>query len=105
MIPEHLRDTRHATENMRHAIKRAQFTSEMFPAFTKVEREKQHKFFALELSRCHAEFETCHKLYDENLDKIKAAVTHVQETLIRCYKEDCSQCNSYSFLCEMSQIL
>ena len=100
MIPEHLRDTRHLTENMRHAIKRAQFTSKMFPAFTKAEREKQHNFFSLELSRrCHAEFEKCHKLYDGNLEKMKAAMTHVPETLIRCYEGDCSQCNRYSFLC------
>jgi hypothetical protein len=100
VIPEHLRDKRHLTENMRFQVKGAKFTPEMFPGRLKALRDKQQHFFALELSkRCNSEFETCYHKCDGNLENMKDAMAHVPETLILCYQGDCSRCNEHSFIC------
>lgn len=100
VAPEHLRDTRHLTENMRYAIKKAKFTAKMFPGPNQTSREKQQGFFALELSRrCQSEFETCHKNFEGDLKKIQQAMVNLPGTLIQCYQGDCSDCNTYSFVC------
>lgn len=100
VIAEHLRDTRHLTENMRHAIKKAKFSAKMFPGHEQRTREKEQDLFALEVSRrCHAEFETCHQNLEGDFNKIKDAMIKVPETLIQCYQGDCSECNVYSFVC------
>jgi len=104
VIPVHLRDTRHLTENVRFAIKATKFSPEMFAGSTKVQRVKQQEFFALDLSRrCQAEFEMCFKKLDGNLAKIKQLMIKLPDTLIQCYQGDCSQCNKYSFVCGSKQ--
>lgn len=99
--PEHLRDTRHLTVNLRRQIKKAKFSRNMFPGPTMTLRDKQLNFFAQELSqRCAAEFQACiNKVGRGDVTKLEKALSNVPRTLIQCYQGDCSQCNEYSYVC------
>lgn len=100
VIVNQMRDPRHLSENMRHAIKREKFGLQMFPGHNKTTRDKQQSSFALELSkRCTAEFEACHRKNKGDLAKMREDLATVPNTLLLCYQGDCTQCNKYSFVC------
>lgn len=99
--PVHLRDIRHLTESMRHAVKKADFSLKMFPGPTRDAREKQLHAFALELSRrCAAEFEACYQKFNGDTAKMNSALAQVPPALLMCYQGDCSECKDNSFVCE-----
>jgi hypothetical protein len=98
--PIQMRDPRHLSENMRHAVAKASFSPDMFPGRTKTARDQQQHNFALELSkRCTAEFDTCHKLSECDFQTMRRLLAHVPETLICCYQGDCSKCDEHSLVC------
>ena len=98
--PQQMRDTRHLSENMRHAVKKEKLSLEMFPGPNKTARDKQQASFALELSkRCTAEFEACHKKTGGHLTKMREELAQVPEALLLCYQGDCSLCHKHSFVC------
>lgn len=98
--PVNLRDIRHLTESLRHALDKASLSLKCFPGPTMEERKDQKKKFALEVSRrCSAEFAECFQKYPRDIKKVKETLAPVPDILVSCYAGDHSRCRDGSLVC------
>lgn len=99
--PKRLSDGGHLTRGMYRFIKAQKFSDKMFGGnIAKSKRDKRHGMFALELSRrCDSEFKAAFRKYGKNTPEFIKEMKHIGTTIIDCYRGDCSNCESHSFVC------
>ncbi len=90
---------RHLTHLLQVHCNKEQFSSSMFDG-NKAQREQAQSLFSYDLAnRVHAEFNAAHKMYGDNVVTLKNRMHYLYDTLVQCYKGDCTGCNLNSFVC------
>ena len=101
-------DIRHLNANIKTAIKKAEFSDEMFPCRTKKAKENKKSRFATMLSiRCQKEFSLARKnlaaltLTDFEMKKqLKKNLEYTPQAIIECLRGSCDMlCKEYSYCC------
>ena len=99
--PVNYRDTRHLSENQCRFLRKLKFSKGMFPGTHKPIRDRQQKFFALNVKRrCYGEFAQAFSKFKGNVTEIKAHLLQTTKAVLECYSGDCGDsCIKFSLLC------
>lgn len=101
--PTMLSDTIHLAKAQKRKIQQCEFSARFFPGcVTKVSKTKIQRRLALDLqARCSAEFTSCQKFCNGNVDIMINKLSHVTDAVLKCYSGNCGiSCRRYSFVCK-----
>lgn len=96
-----LRCTRHLTRTLEREIKKSKFSADMFPGKNKADRERAQARFADDVGdRCQAEYNAVFDKHRGDLTTMKNKCSYISESIIECYKGNCTLCKHHSFVCQ-----
>lgn len=100
-----LRDPGHLKKNHQKYIKRQEFSSEMFSAHLKVDKDRQKRDFARDIARrCNAEMAAAVQKFQRNAKDIKMHMKDTIEAIITCHGGNCCElCKKHSLVCTPSK--